>query len=43
MFISISELFNTYLLIELPGHNQTLPGPGPGWARAWLRHCLTPT
>lgn len=30
----VSELLNSYFPIGLPGHNQTLPGPGPGWARA---------
>jgi len=28
MFISISELLNSYLPIGLPGHNRTLPGLG---------------
>ena len=28
VFISISELLNSYLPIRLPGHNQTLPGLG---------------
>ena len=28
VFISISELMNSYLPIGLPGHNQTLPGLG---------------
>ena len=30
VFISISELLNSYLPIGLPGHSQTLPRSGPG-------------
>ena len=32
MFILISELLNSYL-------PNGLLGPGPGWARIWLRYC----
>ena len=39
LVVSISEILNSYLPVGLPGHKQTLPGPGPEWVQAWLRHC----